>query len=190
MRADRLDRFKLNNEGVALIYALIVGTVAMVFCLMLLMVSYNLYSQVSADTTDIQLRVAAESFENALWSELYSASESSLNRYIDSEIRKEQVKKNNGQEYTDELNLLFYYNDDYGDGVNMGNYCIYVTIGYELNDSTETGEPGAGGSTAMRNLDVTIRSIRGIPYSDGGGYRMDDSESYTIHNTYKMNVKR
>ena len=193
IRAKRLDRFKLNNEGVALIYALMAGTVAMVFCLMLLMISYNLYTQVSSNTQNLQLRVAAESFENSLWSELLSAPDSSLNKYIDSEIRKEQAKKNRGEDYSDELNLLIYYDDDYGDGNTMGNYSVYLTIGYDLNDSSYTGEEEGGviGITDQRLLDVTIKCMRGIPYPDGsGGYRIDDKESYTIKNTYKMSVNR
>ena len=195
IRAKRHERYKLNNEGIALIYALIAGTVAMVFCLMLLMISYNLYSQVSADTTDLQLRIAAESFENALKSEFNSAdSNSSLSKYIDTEIRKEQVKKNKNEEYSDELNLMVYYNDDYGDGNSMGNYCVFLTVGYELNDTSETEESVAAGGDGTvpvtRNLDVTIKCMRGLPYNDGDGYRLDDGQSYTIHNSYIMNVKR
>ncbi len=194
-RAKRLKRLQLNNEGVALIYALIAGTVAMVFCLMLLMVSYNLYAQVSADTSDLQLRVAAESFENALKSELNSAeSNSSLSKYIDTEIRKEQVKKNKHEDYSNELNLMIYYDNDYGDDNSMGNYCVYLTVGYELNDDTETEASlamgGDGTVSVSRNLDITIKCMKGIPYRDGEGYRMDDSRSYTIHNNYRMNVKR
>ena len=72
-------------------------------------------------------------------------------------------------------------------------HSVYLTIGYDLNDSSYTGEEEGGvtGITDQRLLDVTIKCMRGIPYPDGsGGYRIDDKESYTIKNTYKMSVNR
>ena len=177
----RLYRFKLNNEGVALIYALIAGTVAMVFCLMLLMVSYNLYSQVNSNTTDMQLKVAAESFHNALWSEFDSATYSSLNRYIDTFISDQQIKKNSDMPYEEELNLLFYYDDEYGDGNSMGNYCIYLTVMFDVDSATST----------KKDVDVIIKCMRGIPISAGGSnYRMDDKDAYVIEDTLTLNVNR
>lgn len=187
IRAERLNRFKLNNEGVALIYALMAGTVAMVFCLMLLMVSYSLYTQVSGNNSSMQLRYAAETFSEALRADLEeadTAKRSSMAKYISDELNRiittgTDAEKKNG------IELVVY-------DQSMGNYCIYTLISYDTELTTVPSQI---------DLDVTVRSIKGVPYtmngdnyvmidegSDSSEYTLDNSASYTIKDTYTMRL--
>ena len=181
--AKRLNRFKLNNEGVALIYALMAGTVAMVFCLMLLMISYSLYAQVSANNSDMQLKLAAETFAEALHDDLeYTGEErSSMTKYLAKEINNAIVGGNK-----EDIELIVYDPDE------MGNYCIYLLIQY---DKTLTVAP------SKIDLDIVVKCIKGVPYvkcgdnyimiDDDGqtkGYILDDRESYTIKDTCTLQL--
>lgn len=165
MRAERLNRFKLNNEGVALIYALMAGTVAMVFCLMLLMISYSLYAQVSANNSDMQLKLAAETFAEALHDDLeYTGEErSSMTKYLAEEIKNKE-----------DIELIVY------DPEEMGSYCIYLLIQY---DKTFTTAP------SKIDLDIVVKCIKGAPdIESGDDFILDDRESYTIKDTYTLQL--
>lgn len=70
-----------NNSGVAMIFAVIVGVVVMVFCLSLLLVTYTLYAQASRQTTRTQCKVFAQSFQENFEQELTDTG-SSLNQYL------------------------------------------------------------------------------------------------------------
>ena len=187
MRAKRLNRFKLNNEGVALIYALMAGTVAMVFCLMLLMVSYSLYAQVSGNNSNMQLRYAAETFSQALRADLEeenTAKRSSMSKYISDEISR-IITSGTDAEKANGIEMLVY-------DQSMGNYCIYLSILYDTEITTVPSKI---------DLDVTVRSIKGVPYYKEGSdyvmidagskskdYTLDNSASYTIKDTYTMRL--
>ncbi|MCR5420190.1 MAG: hypothetical protein K6E98_04210 [Lachnospiraceae bacterium] len=211
MRAGSRKRLKLNNEGVALIYVLIAGTVAMIFCLMLLMVSYNLFTQVSGNTADIQMKLAAETFEEALRSELEAAPDSTMVKYINEQIQESEKAKieadKAGTDYEAEpINLLIYYDGEYKDNNSMGNYCIYLTLEYEVADSDDTEGEDISDDTDTElstdeetvnlgktdyELDATIRCIRSRPYEvegQEGQYEINDSQSYTVKNTYSITV--
>ncbi len=213
MKKTTNNRFKLNNEGIALVYALIAGTVAMVFCLMLLMVSYNLFAQVNGNNTDMQLKLAAETFDEALWSEFSSGTESSMVKYITERITEDENKLALNPAYEpEELGFIVY--DE-----KMGNFYVYLTMNYSLSadagsdteddtddsyideesgdpEGEDPGEAGPGSpvpdTRGNYDIDTVITVIRGNPPSSGNmnNFRIDTAESYTVKNTYTMTTTR
>ena len=62
-----------DDSGVAMIMALIVGVVVMVFCLSLLLVAYTLFAQTNRNTIELQCRLLAQSYVENLQTELKDA---------------------------------------------------------------------------------------------------------------------
>ncbi len=66
----RLKQISRDNSGVAMIVAMIVGVVVMVFCLSLLLVTYTFYAQTIKTTTNEQCKMLAQSFSETLGEDL------------------------------------------------------------------------------------------------------------------------
>ena len=155
------------------------------------MVSYNLYAQVSANNSGMQLKLAAETFEEALRYELEVNEEpagpsapSEMAEYLAGEIKTLISNNDSGKDKPENIELIVY--DE-----NMGNCCIYLKFQFEA--------PASKVVPTQIDLDVTVKCIKGVPYikngaalinegSDSGDYVLDDSESYTIKNNYMMQL--
>lgn len=66
MIIQRLKQINRDNSGVAMIVAMIVGVVVMIFCLSLLLVTYTFYTQTVKTTTNEQCKMLAQSFSETL----------------------------------------------------------------------------------------------------------------------------
>lgn len=72
---------KSDDSGVAMITAMIIGVVVMVFCLLLLMVTYILYEQSIKKVDDTQCRLIAQTCMESVRSEIVD-SESDVHKYL------------------------------------------------------------------------------------------------------------
>ncbi len=72
---------KSDDSGVAMITAMIIGVVVMVFCLLLLMVTYILYSQSLKRVDDTQCKLIAQTCMESVRTEIVD-SESDIHKYL------------------------------------------------------------------------------------------------------------
>lgn len=134
-------RKQLNNSGVAMIFAVIVGVVVMVFCLSLLLVTYTLYAQSSRQTTRTQCKLFAQSFQESFGQELNDEN-SSLNQYLadcinDGEwISEEEAMATPSSELGSKVSELKL---DMSQAV-VPNYKLTVTLSYGINESDDEEE--------------------------------------------------
>lgn len=136
-----------NNDGVAMVVALVVGVVIMVFCLSMLLVTYTLFAQTSRQTTQLQCKLLAQSYSEALDKEFSKkAEDSELQKYLADMIKdgswmsedddSEEAGPGSYSEVTMEI-------DQSASNVAVG-YTIVTTFTYENNDSEEDDEPLPG----------------------------------------------
>lgn len=129
-----------NNDGVAMVVALVVGVVIMVFCLSMLLVTYTLFAQTSRQTTQLQCKLLAQSYSEALDKEFKKKTEDSeLQKYLGEMIKDgtwisadddvEEIPPGSFREVSMEI-------DQSDSNVAVG-YSIVTTFSYESNESED-----------------------------------------------------
>ncbi len=87
MTGNGYKKLKMDNRGSAMITAIVVGVVMIVFALAMLLVTYSLYAQSAKRTGQIQCRYLAEEIADELSSEL-SDNESELYKVLSAHVYK------------------------------------------------------------------------------------------------------
>lgn len=137
----RIKQIDEDNSGVAMIFAIIVGVVVMVFCLSLLLVTYTLYAQTSRQTTQMQCKMFAQSFADILETEITDEN-SDLNQYLANAIDSGMwISEEEAAMATDMSGKLSSLTLDMSQG-QLENYKIVVTLSYSSNESDDDSEPG------------------------------------------------
>lgn len=128
-----------NDSGVAMITAMIIGVVVMVFCLLLLMVTYILYSQSTNRVNEMQCKIIAQSGMEALRDEIRD-SDSEIHKYLADQIEAgtwlsaDAAVVNPGSEAVTELELDLVDRTDSND---LYLYDVKATLSYGLNQSDD-----------------------------------------------------
>lgn len=138
----RLKEIQNDNSGVAMVFAMIVGVVVMVFCLSLILVTYTLFAQINRQTVQLQNKMLAQSLSEALGGEL-SDEDSELIQYLTAEIAsgkwisQEMAKAYEETEIPKDAftDLTLDMEQDTVQG-----YTVEVTFTYNTNDSGD--DPG------------------------------------------------
>lgn len=200
-----------QNQGVAMIVAMIVGVVIMAFCLSMLLVTYTLFTQTSRQTTQLQCKLLAQSYVETMTKEFEKKPEDSeLLTYLGERIKAtdnskwipmDEADENNPETGITEISFLFDDSSISGDF----NYAIRTTFTYESNevdddedgggiddddqdDTPGSGMAGGGGSSTPSGgsyiVHVTTRCVKGgeAAISD------KDSQNYTINSDFILNV--
>lgn len=183
----KLKRKQLNNSGVAMIFAVIVGVVVMVFCLYLLLVTYTLYAQSSRQTTRTQCKLFAQSFQESFGQELNDEN-SSLNKYLAQCI--------NDGEWISEEEAMATPSSELGTKVSemkldmsqdvVSSYKLMVTLSYGINESDdeeESTEDEKDDQDEDLNPDKPGENLPGEPSGDlpGEAPGTPGNGSYTVH---------
>lgn len=158
----RFQKLHKDDSGVAMIFALIVGVVVMVFCLALLLVTYTLYAQTSRQTTLAQCKLYAQTVSETIGEELKDT-DSDLNHYL-----KNQIESNNWCDRLSEdmqpgavKELMLDLTDNHAEGYN-----VVVALSYEISESEESDEPGEGEDDDDQDDDLkNIDGKKGANYS-------------------------
>lgn len=150
-----------QNSGAAMVVALIVGAVILVFCLSLLLVSYTLFTQTNRQITQEQCRILTQSTMETLGKELKNP-DSELALYLGEQIKSGKWMSESDSNAADpdaiesdvvsELSMTVDSNDQTGD------YHIQVTFTYEYNLPDDDDDEGGGGKDDQDDQDLGSES--------------------------------
>lgn len=207
-------RIKDDNRGVALVYALVIGTVVMTFALMLLLVTYTLFTQASRQTTNIQCKLLAESFGQNLELQLEDT-DSEMYKYIKASVYDPLTDTDMTESYWVPTNMktellpatyTTVKRMVLKDEPALGYYKIYLTLSYEsyladgedndldtLEDDNELDKeggllpvPGLTPGPASPTGSVIVKAR--IKCSRGTADTGRDSQSYMLEREYKVDL--
>lgn len=158
--AQRLRNFKDNNAGSALITAITVGVIVMVFSLMVLLSSYSLFSSINRKTGDIRSRELANSAAEAIYDELANVDYDTFD--------KQQVAASANQDalwffvrYNVWQTSWSYYNPEeaaLGHGINMASKYFDLDVG-DVAETVKVRLYWEKGTSTEDNKDGTILHI-------------------------------
>lgn len=209
-------RIKDDNRGVALVYALVIGTVVMTFALMLLLVTYTLFSQASRQTTNIQCKLLAESFGQNLELQLKDT-DSEMYKYIRASIYDPVTDTDPAESYWVPTNMATSTLPPSYTTVKkmvlkdepvLGYYKIYLTLSYEsyladgedndldiIEDDNELDKEGGAlpipgvtpGPPVSPAGDIVLKAR--IKCSRGSADVGRDAQSYVFDREYKVDLE-
>lgn len=176
-----------DNRGVAMIYAIIVGTVVMVFCLSLLLVTYTLFAETNRQNTQLQCKLMAQTFAQQLEEDMKTnVATSELVKYMGDSIKDDKWRPSNSDDavvgetrYTD---LII----DCDSEVAGYTYNIVFTYTVDLSDDegdAEAGAPADVPAEGSMNCTVVakITCVRGLKTER-------DAISYTVDKEFDITV--
>lgn len=190
-----------DNSGVAMIVALVVGVVAMVFCLSLLLVAYTLYAQTNRKNLQTKCKLLAQSSLKAVELELMDNT-SNLDEYLYNQIKNGlwvsiEEDEANGEGGALAYGSVAYLTLNLNHGDSAAGYNIIATFSYSMSDDSEDevlpdgpddqegNESGnAGGGEAPEDNTVGAYTIFVDVTCVRGSLEDRDSQSYTISAEY------
>lgn len=160
--ASRIHRKNKNDSGVAMIFSLIVGVVIMVFCLLMLLVAYTLYSQTTRKLSQTQCKVLAQSMAEQIKDELANEAGATdepdgLRKMLKDEMSKDATHLKWVPSGTKDADLKagqFKDYEFYVEGVSdLPGYCFKVTFQYQTVYASDEAETELGSGTEDDDLE-------------------------------------
>lgn len=188
----------MNNRGIAMITALVVGVVVLMFCLSMLVICYSLYAETNRKSGQIQCKEMAQSVAVELKDTFKKDCE--LTQFL-----KDQIRSGSWEASEDSDSFDYNYNMTLqlsGDG-DVSDICKFNTVLVELcyvedSDSGSSDDNDAGGSNDGGSNDGGSNDA-GAP-NKGGIYRIyaritcargdanNTDQKYSIETMYKLSL--
>ena len=183
---------KLNNRGAAMMVAVVIIGILMIFCFSLLLVSYTLFASQSKKTASFRNSQAANSLSKALETELKdvdAATNSMLWRYLRCNACNNSAwayydpsKPGHDKEHAFRyFNLKYAYKDAYVPNGSLEGYpsevklCVYWCLPKDVEITNDAELEGVSMNGAILHIDIICETA---------------SQSYVINNEYKLNIRQ